>query len=88
MTANLPPGFDPGVWEGWRKEGQSIVRKSANGDLLTVRESISMDQGCGYRCTIWHSGEGCAGASPTMTELEAAAFANTYAESHGGWATP
>lgn len=78
--ANLPPGFDPGVWgEGWEPNPYAGGIKRTTQSGVTVRA---------MRCTngfivnlpktaIQVEGDDC--------ETISAAFANTYAESHGGW---
>lgn len=84
MTANLPPGFDPGVWgEGWELDERYpyvIFRRTHHDHLLSVR----------YGNGQWHVQVGIFDYSHfnQTSESEAAAFANTYAESHGGWMVP
>lgn len=38
MTANLPPGFDPGVWEGWRQSPTPSNRVAICRDLAGAPE--------------------------------------------------
>jgi len=85
---NLPPGFDPGVWgEGWnasRLYAPRAERDCVDGvrlGVLLLNERFEVRH-------LWAKDGDPAGALFKGTELEAAAFANTYAESHGGWATP
>lgn len=83
MTANLPPGFDR-VWGGWPETHDPTTRRrdTANGDAVFVRIfgdrwKVLIIPPKGERIPSYHD-----------TQEEAVAFANTYAESHGGWMTP
>lgn len=95
MTANLPPGFDPAIWKGWKaaEEAQNyskpmIYRPASDGTGIGVfynPETII----AGFTINEhWRVLSTPPGASYSGTEPEAAAFCKKYADSHGGWVTP
>lgn len=81
MTANLPPGFDPGVWQGWENVTTCTVHS-------TMKRSVA---GRDVFVTYWIEAVGnqwsvCTGPYKHFpTESEAAAFCQKYADEHGGW---
>ena len=79
MENRLPPGFDPAVWKGWEVGGYpgGIIRDMADGSTASVIR---------YADNVWSFGDSEGYRSDAFpTESEAAAFANTYAENHGGF---
>lgn len=71
----LPHGFDPAVWKGWIEYGPSSIYRHCRNAVLYVH---CREPEVFYTLS---TPDGCTNG----TESEAAAFANTYAESHGGW---
>lgn len=101
MENRLPPGFDPEVWKGWepcdcykhtgRPEPCGWIERDcadyseSNSDpSLKVAFFDDGDCGDGIHYKVVDE-EGFGTPHCFATESEAAAFANTYAESHGGF---
>ena len=97
MENRLPLGFDPEVWKGWEGDPtglSSLVFRHLN-DLTTMYAFYTSKYE--YTYDRRPAGEGISvGVLPDSgprddalfkgPEPEAAAFADAYAESHGGWA--